>query len=336
MTATIDHTCFPGIIDNIIHHAPTSSLLVLRAASKAFRHRIDRCLFNHALMHMWGSENGTEQSALRFQSWAPYTWRDFKTIPPSIRSSRAIDTLDIMMQHGRWAASLPSGTELFRYVTTVRRFGEAALLSTRPYRQLTPFDTVVDFLHCPMFNRPWGVCPSPISGTRRHICHVEWIEGTPQYQVHFPLESCLQQLVLVLWPRVSPAVQLSPQPIALGVWKLLGRVMANFMGRTIDCSVVVVGFESTAEYTSSTGRTKQQALPSPTVIKQYIMGRFAAHYPQLSPPPNLWSKVTFLTHAEWHRTLSNRDKKIVAGRPRDVQAAICRAVWPELNARPST
>ncbi|RSH84989.1 uncharacterized protein EHS24_006564 [Apiotrichum porosum] len=46
----IDHDCYPHLMDLIVHHAPSSSLLALRPASRTFRDVVDAIFTNHIVV----------------------------------------------------------------------------------------------------------------------------------------------------------------------------------------------------------------------------------------------------------------------------------------------
>lgn len=55
MTVCIDHDAYPHIIDLVLKYAPTTSLVILRGTSSAFRDRVDATLFRHVALRAKGS-----------------------------------------------------------------------------------------------------------------------------------------------------------------------------------------------------------------------------------------------------------------------------------------
>lgn len=121
-------------------------------------------------------QRGMVYSAVGFGSLG--TWTLFDHSPLGIIRSSAIETLDIV-PHGDLHGPLHRMLENFKYVTTLRRHGAAALLRLWPYNVRSPFDTVVDYAEFPPLSPGAQTNIKSICGTRRHIIHLEWEDRLP-------------------------------------------------------------------------------------------------------------------------------------------------------------
>ncbi|WOO81802.1 uncharacterized protein LOC62_04G005323 [Vanrija pseudolonga] len=122
MAVLIDHTAYPGVINLIISHAPTTALFKLHLASTAFRTRIDAALAEHAVvaadgkLHLPHSDRFSPGPSIWILHAGPAAVRtlDMDCTPPladSFRPFTSVTTVRRLSQrHNGHVAALPPST----------------------------------------------------------------------------------------------------------------------------------------------------------------------------------------------------------------------------------
>lgn len=197
----IDHTAYPHIIDDIIHHASLEALTRLHATSREYRGRLIHKVTRHAVL--MSARVGQVRHEHRMALYVPRSLHlhDRRNIP-LLRTAADIRVLDLHPLSGRMT---PNRCAAFTSLCTLRRFGAQVVWDTYYHFPWT-LSTVVDYavlnprtLSYPFFGRHRF---APANSVTRYILHVWWRDyevtapGWPSNDVTMPI---LDELVLVFW-----------------------------------------------------------------------------------------------------------------------------------------
>jgi hypothetical protein len=169
---------YPHIIDAIFAYAPTASLLVLRQTCHALRDRALESLFKHVIF----IPSNDQQRVHVLLGAAPYThlggFRLLNTLAvrpdvdrlPGLAYTRVLDVDERPWGWYRSSVPLPQ-------LRTLRRLtypGDSRSIAAWHGRLYPPVHTLVDYVDFSGIYTP--------SGIKRHILHLTWTEGGPEFR----------------------------------------------------------------------------------------------------------------------------------------------------------
>lgn len=186
MTAILDHTAYPHLINTIIFHAPVASLFKLAATCKHYRDRVKPLLVKHVVAkHLPGSSEATFFVPKCLRSQERRNW-----VVPS--HPEAIEVLDIDTRvmcnddgrRDRKHSQLVHLGPQLASLRTLRRFGRDTVvdLYPAPPPNLRNVVTYADIFTCGAGVLIEGL---PFNNLPRHIIHVRWDQFDPSLSQWF-------------------------------------------------------------------------------------------------------------------------------------------------------
>ncbi|KAL1412274.1 hypothetical protein Q8F55_000017 [Vanrija albida] len=211
-TAAIDHTSFPYLIDMIVTYADIPALVALRAASSAFRQRVDDVLLKHVVItnRKPGGPSGSGTPSYTFKT--PLGSLFGVDDHPLPLAPRSVQVADIRYYPGRGECMSPA-LGSYKSVNTIRRSG--SMVSQRGTNYFHGATTVVDFFNMTQetYVRKSKTGKSIIylpHATQRYVLHLKWREDAPHglyNDIDFKSIGCIKEWVIVFHPHPSCHIQ---------------------------------------------------------------------------------------------------------------------------------
>lgn len=295
MPTTLDHTAHPYVIDLIIASTTLQTQLAIRTTCRTLRDRVDTLLASHVVVVP--IERTNDARLYRPSHTNPFTvgpailrvpGTSCLRFPPGVGS-----TLDILSE--------PPGVDLvpgivlsqFSRVTTVRRFGSAAI--TRPFSALEQVHTIVDCIQHGREDEPPEI--RYLANVKRHVIHFLWDEGGPS-SLHRPRnveDVALDELFLVLWPFSGDRLI----PSAL-YWVVSGLAALR------SAKLTIVGLEKVqpAQVLASNSELRDISERGDMDLLADVLGGIWRGRTDATPP-------TYYTLEEWRASLAETERDIL-------------------------
>ncbi|KAL1412305.1 hypothetical protein Q8F55_000049 [Vanrija albida] len=231
-TVALDHTAYPGLIDMIVAYSTVPALAALRAASRAFKARIDAHLLSHAELYFFPVTRSVPELrhaipglTLPGSTPIPHT----SELPRLPFAPGIVQTLDVVLPLSVRKAIAEAYTSLH----TLRRL--QCPLQEDEDDGFRPSHTLIDFVTLPTGHLAWCQLPP---GVTRYIAHLKYDEyqGRGDYGIEISEQVVsVREVVFVLCP--TRTINEPPGPME---W--LFQIVQNTV---LDCNMEAEGFSVT-------------------------------------------------------------------------------------------
>lgn len=314
MTAVIDHTALPGIIEKIIDAADFKTQLALRGTSKAYSSHVSKINFKHLRVSTGDGPGGFLKSFRLPHLLIPVSLAGYNV--PTLFNATGVVDVRVAVNAAvpiKVLAHLPSAH-------TIRRMGLNSTASM--ITNAENVHTVVDFVHT------GGSATDDVARImvsykfKRYIVHYRWKKDNPVPFVMVERAALIEphEVIIALWPDNTDG---PPPPES--AWSFVGNMLSRL---TPSVTMKVVGVEK-LDSGSNIDASPQDVSDHISALQDALDRRFQDSGNPAQAEETTRNPVTFVTFEHWWKELGeNKDIHGVWNPLYDVEVSVIRGLLP--------